>query len=52
MFIKGCSPDNPACEEFLGRLKKWNFYDNCWLGITIKRFIDLLDEYIDWDNNE
>ena len=32
MSPKGCSPDNSACEGFLGRLKNEMFYGRSWYG--------------------
>ncbi len=48
MSKKGCSPDNSACEGFFGRLKNEMFYGRCWDGVSIEKFIDILDEYIRW----
>ncbi len=52
MSKKGCSPDNAACEGFFGRLKNEMFYGRKWEGISIETFIDLLDNYIHWYNEE
>ena len=48
MSMKGCSPDNAACEAFFGRLKNKMFYNHSWLNVTINEFIDILDTYIRW----
>ena len=48
MSKKGCSPDNSACEGFFGRLKNEMFYGQSWKDVTIKEFINILDEYIHW----
>ena len=48
MSKKGCSPDNSACEGFFGRLKNEMFYNHTWEGVTIEKFIDILDTYIRW----
>lgn len=52
MSKKGCSPDNSACEGFFGRLKNEFFHGESWLGVSVDNFIKLLDEYLDWYNNE
>ena len=48
MSKKGCSPDNSACEGFFGRLKNEMFYGRCWDGISIDKFIEILDDYMHW----
>ena len=48
MSKKGCSPDNSACEGFFGRLKNEMFHGHSWADVTIKSFIEKLDEYIRW----
>jgi putative transposase len=48
MSKKGCSPDNSACEGFFGRLKNEMFYNHSWSGVSIKEFIEILDQYIHW----
>ena len=50
MSRKGCSPDNSACEGFFGRLKNEMFYNRDWSGLTIEQFIDILNEYLSWYN--
>ena len=48
MSRKGCTPDNAACEAFFGRLKNEMFYSHSWNGVSLKEFIDILDDYIQW----
>lgn len=52
MSRKGCSPDNAACEGFFGRIKNEMFYDRSWAGVPIDRFIDELDSYLRWYNED
>lgn len=52
MSKKGCSPDNSACEGFFGRLKNEMFYDRSWKNVSIDEFIQTLDSYIHWYNND
>ena len=52
MSKKGCSPDNSAMEGFFGRLKVEFFYGRDWSGWSTDRFMDALDEYIRWYNEE
>ena len=52
MSKKGCSPDNSACEGFFGRLKNEMFYQRDWKNTTINQFINKLDDYIHWYNNQ
>lgn len=52
MSKKGCSPDNSACEGFFGRLKNEMFYGRTWNDVSIEQFINLLDNYIHWYNEE
>ena len=52
MSAKGCSPDNAACEGFFGRLKNEMFYGHSWEGVTLRRFISILDNYLHWYNRE
>lgn len=49
---KGYSPDNSACEGFFGRLKNEMFYQRDWKNTTINQFINKLDNYIHWYNNQ
>ena len=50
MSRKGCSPDNAACEGFFGRLKNEMFYNNNWDGVSISKFITILNDYLIWYN--
>lgn len=50
MSRKGCSPDNSAMEGFFGRLKVEFFYGRDWKGWSIGRFMEALDDYIEWYN--
>jgi len=52
MSKKDCSPDNSACEGFFGRLKNEMFYFRSWKGVSIDQFIDELDRYLRWYNEE
>ncbi len=52
MSKKGYSPDNSACEGFFGRLKNEMFYQRDWKNTTINQFINKLDDYIHWYNNQ
>ena len=52
MSKKGCSPDNSACEGFFGRLKNEMFYDRSWNGVSIEEFIERLDTYLHWYNED
>jgi len=52
MSRKGCSPDNAACEGFFGRLKTELFYPRKWPAATIEQFIQVLDSYIRWYNEQ
>lgn len=52
MSKKGRSPDNSAMEGFYGRLKVEFFYGRDWSGWSIHGFMDALDEYIHWYNEE
>ena len=52
MSRKACSPDNSACEGFFGRLKNEMFYNRKWIGVSIKEFIQILDDYIHWYNEK
>ena len=45
---KGCTPDNAACEVFFGRLKNEMFYPYSWNNMSLKQFVDILDDYIHW----
>lgn len=52
MSKKGCSPDNSACEGLFGRLKNEMFYNRDWTGVSIREFIDILNEYLIWYNEK
>jgi len=52
MSQKGCSPDNSACEGLFGRLKNEMFYNQTWTSSGIDEFIQKLDEYLLWYNND
>ena len=52
MSVKGCSPDNSACEGFFGRLKNEFFYGRDWKNYSIEDFISALDDYLHWYNEE
>lgn len=52
MSQKGCSPDNSACEGFIGRIKNEMFYNRSWKHVTIDQFVDELDGYLRWYNEE
>lgn len=49
---KGCSPDNARAEGLFGRLKVEFFYGCDWTGVTMGRFMELLDEYLVWYRDE
>jgi len=44
--MKGCSPDNSACEGFFGLLKNEISYGSQWAGVLIEEFIEHLHRYI------
>ena len=50
MSKKGCSPDNSACEGVFGRLKNEMFYNTDWRGVSLPKFIDILNNYLIWYN--
>ena len=52
MSRKGCSPDNAACEGFFGRLKTEMFYPRNWQATTLDQFIEAVDAYIRWYNEQ
>ncbi|BEP58809.1 hypothetical protein GmRootV118_60530 [Variovorax sp. V118] len=52
MWRKGYSPDNAACEGFFGRLKTELFYPRNWQSTTIEQFIQAVDSYIRWYNEQ
>jgi transposase InsO family protein len=52
MSRKGYSPDNAPCEGFFGRLKTELFYPRNWQSTTIEQFIQAVDSYIRWYNEQ
>lgn len=50
MSRKGCSPDNSAMEGLFGRLKAESFYGRDRKGWSTGRFMEALDDYIEWCN--
>lgn len=52
MSKKGCSPDNAACEGLFGRLKNEMFYHRSWIDVSIEQFIEILNDYLIWYNEE
>lgn len=50
MSRKGRSPDNSAMEGFFGRLKAGSFYGRDRKGWSTGRFMEALDDYIEWCN--
>lgn len=48
MSRKATSPDNARAEGFFGTLKQEFFYAREWTGVSEKRFVSLLEEYIVW----
>ena len=52
MSKKGCSPDNAACEGFFGRVKNEVFYGRSWAQVGTGEFIQRLDHYMHWYNEE
>ena len=48
MSRKACSPDNAACEGFVGRLKTELICPRDWKGNTIEQFLEAVDSYIRW----
>ena len=51
MSKKGCSPDNSACEGFLGRMKTECFYNHSLEALSLDELKKYLDKYIQWYNN-
>lgn len=49
---KGCTPDNAACEGFFGTLKTEMFYGVSWEGVSVEEFIQELDSFIKWYNEQ
>lgn len=52
MSKKACTADNAACEGFFGRIKNEMFYNRYWQNVSIEIFIDYLDDYLHWYNQE
>ncbi len=52
MSIKGCPPDNSACEGLFGRQKNEMFYNRAKTGVSIPKFIDIRNEYLAWYNEK
>jgi putative transposase len=52
MSRKGCPPDNAACEGFFGRVKNEMFHNRSWSQVSIKEFIDILDDCLVWYNEK
>jgi putative transposase len=52
MSKKACTPDNAACEGLFGRIKNEMFYNRSWHGVSIEAFMDYLDSYLCWYNEE
>ena len=52
MSKKACPPDNAACEGFFGTVKNEMFYHRSWADYSIEQFIDELDRYLRWYNEE
>ena len=52
MSRKAKSPDNARAEGFFGTLKQEFFYARNWEGVSMNRFIRLLDAYIVWYRDE
>jgi len=52
MSSKGSPPDNAACEGVFGRIKNEMFYRRTWSGVSIDKFMDILNEYLYWYNEE
>src|SRR5690606_25565634 len=45
MSRKACTADNAACEGFFGRIKSEMFYGRFWRGVSVRQFIEILDDY-------
>ena len=48
MSGKGRSPDNQRCGGFFGRLKVEFFYGRDWEGVSMDKFMEMLDSYLVW----
>ena len=49
---RSCSPEKSACEGFFGRLKNEMFYNKKWANITVDRFMEIIDNYLCWQNSK
>ena len=52
MSKKGCSPDNAACEGFIGIVMSEMFYSRSRDGVSVEEYVTELDSYIRWSNVE
>ena len=52
MSKKGCSPDNSACEGFFGRIKNEMFHERDWRDVSLRKFMQILDDYLHWYASE
>lgn len=52
MSNKGNTPDNAGCECVFGRFKNECFYNHDFKGYHLEKFMDYLNKYIYWYNNE
>ena len=52
MSKKECLPDNSACKGLFGRLKNEMFYNKDEAGVSIDAFINMLNNYLIWYNDE
>ena len=50
MSKTSCTPDNAAYEGSFGRLKNEMYYSRTWSGVSMREFIDLVDQYPTWHN--
>ncbi len=48
MSKKGCTADNSMCEAFFGMLKREIFYNRSWVGVSIKKFTEIINGYMYW----
>lgn len=44
--LSRCSPDKAAAEGFFGRLKQEFFHQRSFTGVSVDRFIGILDKYM------
>ena len=52
MSKKGCTADNSAYEGFFGWIKNEMFYNRKWFGVSIAKFLDILNSYLHWYNEQ